>query len=95
MAKHISFSPNSLRISLETNENILSLDLTSAKYLELLFSSRNVKGNKNLFGTLNNTKTRNGAYFLRTSIIQPFNGKWILQRDFETFFYHKNFTSKY
>lgn len=62
---------HSVRLSIEGSENLTLIDINTARFLELVYNTKNSKCPTNLYGILNYTKTKYGAKALISSILQP------------------------
>ncbi|RMZ99687.1 mutS -like protein [Brachionus plicatilis] len=70
-SKNHIFTAHSIRLSIEGNENLTLVDINTARFLELVYNTKNSKRPTNLYGILNYTRTKYGAKALLSSILQP------------------------
>lgn len=69
--KNYSFVPNSMRLSLEGDQNSTLIGINASRFLELTYNQKNSKGTNNLMSILNHTKTKFGNKALLSTILQP------------------------
>ncbi|KAI1295444.1 MutS -like protein 4 [Halotydeus destructor] len=68
--QHMTYAPNSIKVTCTNSEKTVVIDATTAKSLELLVDL-NGKLENSLFGFLYHTKTKSGTRMLRAAILEP------------------------
>lgn len=63
--------PHSLRIRYEPSEDVMMIDVSTIRSLELIQNLQSSKSKECLLGLLNETCTPMGTRMLRSSILQP------------------------
>lgn len=71
VARGQTFTLHSLRISFQSSEGAMMIDLSTIANLELVQNLQNSKSKDCLFGILNETKTRMGTRLLKNNVLQP------------------------
>lgn len=70
-SKNYVFAAHSVRLSIDGINSLTLIDINTARFLELVYNTKNTKGPNNLYGILNYTKTKYGSKALLSSLLQP------------------------
>ncbi|KAK3734853.1 hypothetical protein QZH41_017561, partial [Actinostola sp. cb2023] len=71
--QNLVYASNSLKITFKGSNQTTTIDVSTARNLELIQNARDSKSEHCLFGIMNYTKTAGGSRLLRSNILQPPN----------------------